>query len=490
MVVRNNSVSRSATRCIRNLPGPRRLPLLGSALRIRRERLHQTLEQWNREYGEVFRLRLARQDFVVLSNPETIATVLRDRPDGFMRRRRLEETARELGFGGVFSANGETWKRQRRMVQHGLDPTHVKAFFPTLMKVTQRFARRWQRAAVSNETIDLLADLMRYTVDVTAGLAFGADINTTESDEEIIQAHLDKLLPALFKRVLAPVPYWRYVKLPGDRRVERHLVAVRGAVDGFIRAARRRLEQRPELREQPRNLIEAMLAARDAAGSQVTDDDVSGNVLTMLLAGEDTTANTLAWALWFLHCHRDALHEADKEALTVLGEEDFPTRHEQLSQMRFIEACINETMRLKPAAPIIVLEAGRDRRAPLFGRSDLSAGTLAGRRRNTGAGQLGEESRDALRLRSPPLPGPLPGARGDEDGHRDAAAAVRNRNGAYPGRRGAARTHGLYDVPRRLAAAPSRANDRTSGGWLHQLASSGTWPGSFATRPSQARTAG
>lgn len=78
-----------------------------------------------------------------------------------------------------------------------LDPPHIKAFFPTLSKVTGRFARRWQRAAVAGQTIDLQADLMRYTVDVTAGLAFGADIHTVESDGQVIQSHLDKILPAL-----------------------------------------------------------------------------------------------------------------------------------------------------------------------------------------------------------------------------------------------------------------------------------------------------
>jgi cytochrome P450 len=372
MASRNNPVSPSPCRYIRDLPGPPRLPVVGSAWRVRRDKLHQTLEQWNLEYGDVFRLRMARQEFVVIANPETITTVLRDRPDGFKRRRRLEETARELGFGGVFSANGEAWKRQRRMVQHGLDPTHVKAFFPTLMKVTQRLALRWHRAAVSNETIDLLSDLMRYTVDVTAGLAFGADINTTESDQEIIQTHLDKLFPALFKRVLAPVPYWRYVKLPSDRRVQRHLVAVQRAVDGFIREARLRLEQHPELREHPNNLIEAMIAARDSADSQVTDEDVSGNVLTMLLAGEDTTANTLAWVVWFLHRYRGAMQDANSEALTVPGDDEFPTHHEQLNQLQFIEACINETMRLKPAAPILALEAIHD---VVIGSLELPAGT-------------------------------------------------------------------------------------------------------------------
>ena len=120
----------SPVRRIRDLPGPRGLPLLGNALQIQRERLHRTAEQWAREYGEVFRFRIGAREFVVVSNPEMVATMLRDRPDGFQRTDRLNAAARELGFSGLFSANGEDWKRQRPMVLRGLDPTHIKAFHP------------------------------------------------------------------------------------------------------------------------------------------------------------------------------------------------------------------------------------------------------------------------------------------------------------------------------------------------------------------------
>jgi cytochrome P450 len=258
-------------------------------------------------------------------------------------------------------------------VLSGLDPTHIKAFFPTLQKVTDRFARRWQRAADTGSAIDLQADLMRYTVDVTAGLAFGTDINTIESDEEVIQAHLDKILPALFKRLLSPVPYWHYVKLPADRALDRHLQALREAVDGFIGAARQRLAEQPALREHPSNLIEAMVAAREREGSGVTDGDVSGNVLTMLLAGEDTTANTLAWMIWLLHRHPDAARRATEEVRGLLGSAGQPLRHEQLSELDFLEACAHETMRLKPVAPINIQQVVRDTEA---GGVALPAGTM------------------------------------------------------------------------------------------------------------------
>jgi len=373
MAISNELQAGAPVRQIRDLPGPPGLPLLGNVLQIHTERMHQTAEQWAREYGEVFRFRITSREFVVMSNPDTVATILRDRPDGFQRTSRLNETARELAFNGVFSSNGEAWKRQRPMVLSGLAPTHIKTFFPTLVKVTDRFARRWQRAAAAGEAIDLQSDLMRYTVDVTAGLAFGTDINTLESDQEVIQSHLDKILPALFKRLMAPVRYWRYVKLPADRRLDGHLNALKVAVQQFISEARQRLDDHPPLREHPTNLIEAMVVERDREGSALTDEDVSGNVLTMLLAGEDTTANTLAWMIWLLHRHPEAAQRAADEVRTVLGAESHPVRLEQLNALDFVEACAHETMRIKPVAPINVTQAVRD---TVAGGVALPAGTL------------------------------------------------------------------------------------------------------------------
>jgi cytochrome P450 len=202
-------------------------------------------------------------------------------------------------------------------------------------------------------------------VDVTAGLAFGADINTIESDADVIQQHLDKVLPALFKRLMSPLPYWRWLK---DRKIERHLNALQGAVAQFIAQARARIEANPGLRTQPTNLIESMIAARDTAGSGVDDTDVAGNVLTMLLAGEDTTANTLAWMIYLLSRHPEALRRACDEAAAKNVE-----KYEDVSALPYLDACINETMRLKPVAPILMLEPTRD---TTLGELELPAGTL------------------------------------------------------------------------------------------------------------------
>jgi len=349
---------------IADLPGPRGLPIVGNAFQLDRGRLHQTVEAWAREFGPFFRFQLGRRALLGVADHEALSAALRDRPDGFRRTKRLETVGLEMGLTpGVFGANGDAWKRQRRMVMAGFDPTHVKAYFPSLLKVTQRLRGRWSRAASAGEAIELQPELMRFTVDAIAGLAFGADVNTLESDDEIIQQHLDKIFPALFKRVFSMIPWWRWLPRAADRQLDRSVIAVNEAIAGFIAQARSRLAAEPERRTRPPNLLEAMIVAADEGdsgrGDVISDREVAGNVLTMLLAGEDTTANTLAWMIYLLQRHPDALQRAQGEvrALALDSREFTP---EQMASLDYLEACAHETMRLKPVAPFQVIEALRD----------------------------------------------------------------------------------------------------------------------------------
>ena len=345
---------------LRELPGPRGWPLIGNLLQVDRSRVHSQVEEWARRYGTIFRFQLASRRLVVITDHALVGAMLRDRPDGFRRTARLMQIGSEMGLqGGVFGAEGEVWKRQRRMVMAGFDPRHLRAYFPALVSVSTRLQNRWRKAAAAQRPIDLQPDLMRFTVDAISGLAFGADVNTLESDDEVIQKHLDKIFPALARRMFSALPTWRWWKTAADHEIERSVAAVNTAIQGFVAAARERLANDPARREAPANLLEAMLVAADDAGSGITDVDVSGNVMTMLLAGEDTTANTLAWMICLLHRHPAALARARDEIDRVAGPMSQWTL-ERFAALPFVEACANETMRLKPVAPMLVLQAAHD----------------------------------------------------------------------------------------------------------------------------------
>jgi cytochrome P450 len=365
--------AQGALRRIEDLPGPKGWPVLGNLPQLDPATLHLQLGQWAQAYGQLYKLRLANRLVLVSADHEAVASVLRDRPEGFRRTDRLELISTEMGLKpGLFGASGEAWKRQRRMVMAAFDPGHVKAYYPSLVKCAERLAGRWHRCAQGGTVIDLQADLMRFTVDAIAGLAFGTDVNTLESDDDIIQRHLNKIFPKLFTRMITAVPYWRFFKLPSDRELDRAMAAVNQAIDGFISAARKRLADDPGRRSAPHNLLEAMIVAADEPGSGIDDAQVAGNVLTMLLAGEDTTANTLAWCIWLLHRHPQALARATAEARGVMAGGG-PVTLEQLARLDYVEACMHETMRLKPVAPQLPMQALKD---TVVGDVAVPAGTV------------------------------------------------------------------------------------------------------------------
>lgn len=349
------TVEPAPVRTVPDLPGPRGLPLLGNALQVQPERFHQQMDDWLRKYGDPFTFTIGSRQFMVTAQADSIGGVLRRRPDVYRRTERIEKVSAEMGFLGLFTASGETWRRQRPMVLAGLDPAHIRQFFPALVDVTDRLRRRWDKAAASGQRIDVQADLMRFTVDVTTGLAFGEDLHTLDSDgEDTIQKHLNVVLPALFSRLFKPVDPPRWLRMGKERELRVHLDALHTAVHGFIDKTRRKLQAEPALRDHPQNLIQALVAARDREGGGLTDADVAGNVLTMLLAGEDTTANTLAWMLWLLAQNPAAFAAAREEVDRVVGDAPGVQALEQLQKLDVVEACANETMRLKPVAPFIM----------------------------------------------------------------------------------------------------------------------------------------
>ena len=120
------------------------------------------------------------------------------------------------------------------------------------------------------------------------------------------------------------------------------------------------MNNNPALFDQPSNLLEAMIAARDDNESALSEAELAGNILTLLLAGEDTTAHSLAWFIYLAHQFPDVLLRIREEVDSIIGNDAVPARHEQLSKLDFIEACINESMRLRPAAPLIAVEANYD----------------------------------------------------------------------------------------------------------------------------------
>lgn len=353
-----------ALRHLDDLPGPRGVPILGNALQLDLDQLHTVFERWAAQYGSMYTFRLGMDRALVLSDPELTQQVMRARPETFRRTTKVQRVFEELGVDGLFSAEGAAWRPQRRLAMEALAHRNLRGFFPTLCLVAARLHRRWAAAAERGEALDVVEELKRFTVDVTTTLTFGHDINTVEdAGGDVIQRKLELVFPAFNRRLFALVPLWRLVRMPRDRRLDRALGELRVWIDGLVRDARARLAADPERQSQPAHFLEAMLLARDDEGQPFSDDTIFANLMTMLLAGEDTTAYTLAWAIHHL-CDTDGAVRALRAEVDAAPRGEFPrgvpASFEATNQLAYAGAVAQEAMRLRPVAPVVIFETLTD----------------------------------------------------------------------------------------------------------------------------------
>ncbi len=345
-------------RQIADLPAPKGLPVLGNLHQLSAPKLHLILERWGRELGTPYRVQIGSKSVVIVDDTDQVQSMSRERPHRYRRFRPIESVLEEFGANGVFSSEGAAWEPQRRLVMQALSVPHIKAVYPTLSAITERLHARWMRAAQEQRTVDMVGDLKRYTVDVTSALAFGEDPRTLEQERGVIQEHLALILPMLMTRINAPFPYWRYVKLPRDRKLDQSLAEIHRYVRQMMQRAREHMRDNPA--QTPRHLLEAMLAMRDAPDSGITDDQVAANVLTLLLAGEDTTANSMAWTMLYIAGDAQLQQRLATQARHVLGAAPVCPDYGTLKELDLFEAICTETGRFKPVAALSSFEPLED----------------------------------------------------------------------------------------------------------------------------------
>ncbi len=342
---------------VRALPGPPAHWLFGSSLGVKREHVHEAIESWVERYGPFLGCTLGRHRYVVVADGTLIHAILRCRPELFTRGRRLSEIIQETGPTGVFTAEGEPWRRQRKLVMRALTPEAVRGFFPHIRRVTERLQQRWATAAERGEACDVARDLRCFAVDIAAGLAIGEDVDSLRNPDDPFQSDIEFWFWLVGHRLGCPVPYWRWFDLAPERRL-RELQARRDRLLArVIGEARQRLDADPSRRAHPANILEALVAARDAPDSEFTDEDVKGNVLAMLFAGEDTVANAIAWLLLHLATDSQLAYTARIESDGVLAPDGLVARFEQLGRLRYLESIALESMRIRTVAPIMGVTA-------------------------------------------------------------------------------------------------------------------------------------
>jgi len=292
----------------------------------------------HRRYGDFVRTRLPLQLYFV-ADPQVIEEILVKKAESFHKDRTSRLMARVIG-NGLLVNEGESWRRQRRLLQPAFHHQQLQSYASLMVDAIERAAAGWRAGEIRN----VHEDMMGVTMRIVAGTMFGADVPATAGD---LGGVISTLMED-FTRLLGLAGRFRpppWVPTPANRRFRRSARRVEAVILDIIEGRRKTIAATGAAGG---DLLSLLIAARDEEGGEMTDAQVRDEALTLFLAGHETTALALTYALWLLARHPDRQARLADELRAVLG--DRPPGLADLERLRYTEMVLMETMRLYPPA--------------------------------------------------------------------------------------------------------------------------------------------
>jgi cytochrome P450 len=326
------------TRAYDDLPTPSGYPLVGHLPDfIRGPRAY--LSSLSRDHGDLVRFRIGTQETVVVTGPELIEELLVQRRNEIVKDPVTAGLSDILGQG-LLTAEGETWRKNRRLIAPSFQHRHLADLGDTMVRATEAHLDE-----VHAGELDLQPLLMELTLDIAVRTLFGTVMEDTHRVgplvEELMHGFLEKTQS--WKRLL---PDW--VPTRGKRQAERARVELHEIVMGIV-------EQRREEGTEGSDLLSRLMAARDDEGHGMSDEQLRDELLTLFLAGHETTALALSYSLLLLATHPGIQQQVQAELDEVLGGEA-PTARDS-RRLPLLDAVFQESMRLYPPAWMIARQA-------------------------------------------------------------------------------------------------------------------------------------
>lgn len=309
-------------------PGRLSLPLLGDLLAFRADRL-AFLTELVRDDGDVAVFRLGPYRTWQLARPDLVRDVLVTHAGRFRKGPVLQRARLVLG-DGLLTAEGDTHRHHRRLLQSAFHPDRIRGYAEVMVAQAATRSAAWE----GNTAIDLHAETVRMTLATAGATLLGADV---DGHVGTVERAIGDLLGA-YKLALLPFG-WRLQGLPVGpaRRLQRGRARLHELVDRMI-------AERREANRDAGDLLSALVLSDD--GERLSDDEIRDQAVTLLLAGHETTANALAFALYLLAHNPDVDARVHAEVTAALpGRLPGPDDVDRLPTCR---AVVAEALRLYP----------------------------------------------------------------------------------------------------------------------------------------------
>ncbi|QDU30068.1 Pentalenene oxygenase [Anatilimnocola aggregata] len=326
---------------VERLPGPRGNWLLGSLPAIRQDMLG-FFETCQREYGDAAYFRVGQRRSMLLSHPDDIEQVLVTDNKKFIKNFALSFFLRPLLGNGLLINEGQDWLRQRRLIQPTFARPRLEHYSQAMVDLTQRMLSTWQ----NGDERDLAREMMQLTMAIAGKTLLGVDVGGRyQQVVECLESVMRDFL-ARFRSPL-PIPYW--FPTFGNWRLKRTIRRLDAVLQQMIDERRTAIEGQGEI---PGDFLSLLITARDETdGKPLSNQQLRDEVMTMFLAGHETTANALSWTWYLLGQHPEEQQRVRQEVDNVLAGR-VPTPAD-VPRLMHCERVIKEAMRLYPPAYVV-----------------------------------------------------------------------------------------------------------------------------------------
>ncbi len=326
----------------RKPPSPPGFFLFGNMFQIMRQPL-DFAKDFAKEHGDVVRVRLGPLVFYLVSHPEAIEQILRRDHRLFIKDKGTRMLSAVLGEG-LLTSEGDTWRRQRRLAQPSFQGDQLQKYAAGMTAAAHHILEDWQ----PGQTRDIHADMTRLTMEIAAQAFLGTSVvDKADRVGRAMQTVIEH-----FANILILVPGYSWLPIPGNFRFRRACRELDAVMYETIR------QRRAEGRTDGEDLLSRLLAARDDDGSQMTDRQLRDELVTLFLAGHETTAIALSFCFYMMALHPEVEAKLFAEIDEVLQGE--PPTGAHLPRLRYTDWVVKETMRLYPPVPSIGRQATCD----------------------------------------------------------------------------------------------------------------------------------
>jgi cytochrome P450 len=314
-------------------PGPKGSLIMG----VMRDFNRDTLEFVTRcrDYGDIIHARFLYVHAYFLYNPRDIETLLTKHTKIFRKSRTLRSSFfYRLVGNGLVTSEGEFWRRQRRLAQPAFHRQRISSYGDVMVQFAERAIAGWK----SGEHRDISRDMTRLTLEIVVKTLFNSDVS---NDADRVGAILTTLVKPFASQATLKWILDNRLPTPAHRRYFRAVSEIDAIVYRII--AERRASGYDE-----GDLLSMLLQAQDEDGSQMNDQQLRDEVMTLFLAGHETTALALSWSWYLLATHPEAEQKFHAELAEVLGGR--APNVSDLPNLKYTEMIAKEALRLYPPA--------------------------------------------------------------------------------------------------------------------------------------------